>query len=1787
MEDDYQFPSLAQLAGQKPTTSSEETPVEEPRGEASFTDYIKDILWNGPARGVGTAVKGIGKFIADPIDYAFNTNLSSYIDELYKQNFFKLPETKTGVGDFVSLLTEYGLPFETALNIASKVSSLSKFSKMTRLETIPTLAGKANEITKRVGYFGAMSGLTDVVVSSPGENQTFGEQFGLYPGYEGEDLTGRSKAEQELIQKFRFGAEGTLLGGAIPLLPVAGTLGFKYGLVPAGKVLAPVAGGAIRLIDYSVLNPIKNAITYENGIPKLLRKVGIGEEEVTVESLQAQRDAAKSEAKKIYLDTIDQSKVLREKLFDVSTKRGQEQLDAINDLNKEYNLNLKTIDQSEINDIIKNWQNSNTKNSIDKLTSLDQQLEKLKSKSSNVSRIITPSEQGPLGSLVNSAINLYKQYIVPSITKNYGTTTEAANMITAHEQEIQIIREKASRIQQEIDGIYNKTINKQFELFDRGNSSNILSLEQQKLQDYYNTIGDVKITPTFRKATPEELENLKKQLDIIEKTKDKAMDQALLEADKEIRSKGLNLSPEELDEQIKILAENKFSRYEDHVKEIKDNIKNSRIKENKYTYAETKTTEEILNNLHPDLQKEGIPDLAKQLKQKLFELQIELQKLSVNPRDFNNASMQWMTASDKQSLSAMKNKWFNFDPVKEERVVNFIKNETILQNLPFREQLVKNLGNIPDDLIKTKPISINAPTEQIISRLPSDLSIPSFAEQVKADAQIAAKSTRPKTWEDVFQRLRSVDLDNGINDFIKVKNQEDLNALNKEYGLNLSLEDINKVNIELDKMARDKLTSYKTSLIVSQKDPEYAFRKFSEMIGKGKEYNTLTKIRQSVIESNGGITEDIINKISKENGLNELIDADKTGRNLDELNQKYNLELTPNHIKQFNRQLNKIAESKGLTFEEVLNDPKLVKKLVNNLPQTDLASIVEYLSVPKGSQMTVDGKIINIPKVEAPGILNVISHTAEQISNIKMYNQLEKLGLENGWLITQEEALNRGITVPNVQYKKVVAPMEVRGSAVNNIGLFTNGYYAVPEITNALNRNVLAFSSLNKVPFFNEFLKLKYTGSMSATLLSPSAQIRNAGISNALMFFRTGGVGDLPLSDWFKIIFDGKANQAKFYDGLKYNIFNQTMPIREYENIIKMAHDGSILNKILNNDYFVKLKKAYGGADNAWRGAAWEFFQDAFSKSFGDPAVAELALKEGKPELANKIFDEVKDWFRRVRKEKFDEINIITQQPKTPTEAIKEAAAIMTNDTFVPYSQMPKIVKSLAQIPFGNFASFPFGVMLMSANGVLTGARALTSSNPYIRQMGANSLIGTLTLFGTLGETMKLAAQSLTGTSKETVDAYQRSFAPSYEKNSELIPISKPDANGNFKYINFSYSNPFSVVVRPITSILNAFSDGSLNKDSVDTMVMNGLFGNPQTGRVGAIPELLEPFTTESIGTKGFLDVVFRNGKKQNGSYVWFPQDSTNVKIAKSLENVAENLTPGAVNVTKKLWQGATGTFTDSGTQRDATSELISLMSGVKFQEAKPLASLPFMITSYNKDNQQINSKFSSVAYSPNASSEDRLAAYKEYIKESFDSQNKFFRTIQDGMAMGIDQDDLKNLIQSRIFNKQEVQDLFNSTFSVPKVNEKAFKGLIDRLGREDPIAAIKIETQLDTIKDIYKDMSLDLKGVDLNMPTANFEKMLDRLLTPSVNLIRRSSRQQPINFLGSANPSQGNNVPANVAPINSATPVAPVTVNKPTYTAPVTVSPQVIRPSTPVQGLQNEQARARAYFPNDKILGS
>ena len=95
--------------------------------------------------------------------------------------------------------------------------------------------------------------------------------------------------------------------------------------------------------------------------------------------------------------------------------------------------------------------------------------------------------------------------------------------------------------------------------------------------------------------------------------------------------------------------------------------------------------------------------------------------------------------------------------------------------------------------------------------------------------------------------------------------------------------------------------------------------------------------------------------------------------------------------------------------------------------------------------------------------------------------------------------------------------------------------------------------------------------------------------------------------------------------------------------------------------------------------------------------------------------------------------------------------------------------------------------LVCTANIINIGARELTSTNPFIRQMGARRLVGVSTVLGGIGFTVQKGAQYMTGVDEEMMNAFQTSFAPPYQKNSTLVPVSAPDENGNFKYYNFVF----------------------------------------------------------------------------------------------------------------------------------------------------------------------------------------------------------------------------------------------------------------------------------------------------------------------------------------------------------------------------------------------------------------
>jgi hypothetical protein len=351
----------------------------EPKGSPSFSDYLYDIIQVAPVRGVRTATKALLEIPASIADFALDTNLVSKLDKFFSEGFAKIPETQTGIGDMVALLVQYGIPLSAATKIAPVIPGLKGISTFSKLDEIPSIAGKAGEIAKRAGYFGGLGTVTETVLSAPGINQTIGEQFGLYGPYSDESLTGRDKAVERLKGKLKFGAEGGVLSGAIPLLPVAGTLGFKYGLKPAGQAVGYVGGNIIRAVDTAVINPMASLISggkvanidVPKIIPNLINNIHSGMEAVGDKAAKLLLPAKDTPMGKTIDDGIAKFKewfatnggvggefsTLRDQLFnnaDVRAKKASETLLALN----------KTLEKDIIGKYYKVFNNGESKNII-------------------------------------------------------------------------------------------------------------------------------------------------------------------------------------------------------------------------------------------------------------------------------------------------------------------------------------------------------------------------------------------------------------------------------------------------------------------------------------------------------------------------------------------------------------------------------------------------------------------------------------------------------------------------------------------------------------------------------------------------------------------------------------------------------------------------------------------------------------------------------------------------------------------------------------------------------------------------------------------------------------------------------------------------------------------------------------------------------------------------------------------------------------------------------------------------------------------------------------------------------------------------------------------------------------------------------------------------------------------------------------------------------------------------------------------------------------------------------
>ena len=550
----------------------------------------------------------------------------------------------------------------------------------------------------------------------------------------------------------------------------------------------------------------------------------------------------------------------------------------------------------------------------------------------------------------------------------------------------------------------------------------------------------------------------------------------------------------------------------------------------------------------------------------------------------------------------------------------------------------------------------------------------------------------------------------------------------------------------------------------------------------------------------------------------------------------------------------------------------------------------------------------------------------------------------------------------------------------------------------------------------------------------------------------------------------------------------------------------------MNNPTVKRAFDLYQGGDNVWKLYADDFYQDALDTAFkynGRGIAADQAYREN-----------IIDWYRTVGREsrKADELATINTKILNTTdisqkEALvkqfdsigsnKDISAYLVTNTIPTYSKVPEIIKAIRKLPIGNFIAFPAEILRTSAHLVNIGARELTSSNPFIRQMGARRLMGTTAVFGGIGSTIAYTAEKITGVSDEKIKAFQRSAAPDYQKNATLIPLTESDTNGNFKYFNFSYTNPYDSMIRPVNAIFNAYANGTLNDKTADQIVFDALFYDKLTDTPGAFTEFITPFVSESIGSEAVFDVAFRGGETRDGKTIYFEQDSALEKIDKSLGHLFTQLEPGANRSIRRVYKGITGTFTQFGQQLDAKTEIGALLAGVRIEEAKPLNSMPFLITSYGKDKQNIRREFGRNVFRVDATPEQRLAGFKEYILDSFESQKVFYQVLQDMKTMGVSSRKVEDILEKRLRNKSEVEQLIDGEFKVPGFSEETFDDLVDRLKIEDPIQAAKVASEIRQSVRAMERLRRRLRRVDLDDSREEVDNKINSILFPTISRFR------------------------------------------------------------------------------------
>lgn len=296
-------------------------------------------------------------------------------------------------------------------------------------------------------------------------------------------------------------------------------------------------------------------------------------------------------------------------------------------------------------------------------------------------------------------------------------------------------------------------------------------------------------------------------------------------------------------------------------------------------------------------------------------------------------------------------------------------------------------------------------------------------------------------------------------------------------------------------------------------------------------------------------------------------------------------------------------------------------------------------------------------------------------------------------------------------------------------------------------------------------------------------------------------------------------------------------------------------------------------------------------------------------------------------------------------EAKKKAAERIRN-TYPTYSMIGRGVQSLRRFPLvGTFVSFPAEIIRTQFNMLKYLHEDFQSEST--RHMAIRRAVGMAITNSFAFGLMKLS-MAYFGLDDDDDEAARLMAAP-WQKNSMLLYTGR-DENGQIRFIDLSFLDPYNYFKRPIMAIIQGKSWGNV--------------------MWSVTRELTEPFFGADITAGAVFDVL--SNQKESGQKVYQPHDDTMNQIQDIAEHIRKNLQPGIFSNMERTWKAVNGEVTPSGRKYSLKDEAAAWV-GFRTSTLDPKVALYYRSFDFQDAKSEAEKKIRDIARNPNEVSEGQM----------------------------------------------------------------------------------------------------------------------------------------------------------------------------------------------------------------------